>query len=63
MLNIHFPKSEALLADATHRLKFEELFLIQLQLMKIKSNRGKVSRGFIFEKIAKVMSSKSSFLR
>ncbi len=51
MLNIHFPKSEALLADATRRLKFEELFIIQLQLMKVKSNRGKVSRGFIFEKI------------
>src|SRR4029077_10089820 len=41
----------ALLADALRRLKFEELFIIQLQLMKIKSNRGQVSRGFIFEKI------------
>jgi ATP-dependent DNA helicase RecG len=51
MVNIHFPKSEIMLADATRRLKFEELFIIQLQLMKVKSNRGKISRGFIFEKI------------
>jgi ATP-dependent DNA helicase RecG len=51
LVNIHFPKNEALLHEATRRLKFEELFLIQLQLLKIKSNRGKISRGFVFEKI------------
>ena len=51
MLNIHFPKNEKLLHEATRRLKFEELFLIQLQMLKVKSNRGKISKGFIFEKI------------
>ena len=51
MLNIHFPKSEVILHEATRRLKFEELFLLQLQMLKIKSNRGKVSKGFVFEKI------------
>ena len=51
MENIHFPKSEALLHEATRRLKFEELFLIQLQLMKVKANRGQTSKGFLFEKI------------
>ncbi|MDB5283970.1 MAG: ATP-dependent helicase RecG [Bacteroidota bacterium] len=51
MVNIHFPKSELLLHEATRRLKFEELFLLQLQMLKIKSNRGKISKGFIFEKI------------
>jgi ATP-dependent DNA helicase RecG len=53
MLNIHFPKNESLLHEATRRLKFEELFLIQLQLLKTKSNRGEVSKGFVFEKIDK----------
>ena len=33
LFNIHFPKSQALLARAQFRLKFEELFYIQLQLI------------------------------
>jgi len=51
MVNIHFPKNEQLLHEATRRLKFEELFLIQLQMLKVKSNRGAISRGYIFERI------------
>ncbi|HLP21105.1 MAG TPA: ATP-dependent DNA helicase RecG, partial [Chitinophagales bacterium] len=51
MQQIHFPKNEEALHEATRRLKFEELFLIQLQMLKVKFNRGEVSRGFIFEKI------------
>jgi len=51
ILNIHFPKNESLLHEATRRLKFEELFLIQLQMLKVKSNRCEISKGFIFEKI------------
>jgi len=33
LFNIHFPKSQELLARAQFRLKFEELFFIQLQLI------------------------------
>ncbi|WP_395633098.1 ATP-dependent DNA helicase RecG [Flavobacterium sp.] len=33
LINIHFPKSPELLAKAQFRLKFEELFFIQLQLI------------------------------
>lgn len=51
MNNIHFPKSEALLHEATRRLKFEELFLMQIQILKVKANRGQVVKGFLFEKI------------
>ncbi|MBP6730880.1 MAG: ATP-dependent DNA helicase RecG, partial [Chitinophagales bacterium] len=51
MVNIHFPKNEDLLHEAQRRLKFEELFLLQLQMLKVKSNRAEVSRGFVFEKI------------
>lgn len=33
IFNIHFPKSQELLSKAQFRLKFEELFFIQLQLI------------------------------
>jgi len=33
LFNIHFPKSQEVLAQAQFRLKFEELFFIQLQLI------------------------------
>jgi ATP-dependent DNA helicase RecG len=49
--NIHFPKSEAALADAQFRIKFDELFQIQLRVMKLKNNRSKTVRGFLLEKI------------
>ena len=39
MFNIHFPQSQELLAKARHRLKFEELFFIQLQLVVKKSDQ------------------------
>ena len=34
LFNIHFPKSQELLARSQYRLKFEELFYIQLQLIR-----------------------------
>ncbi|MDR2585372.1 MAG: ATP-dependent DNA helicase RecG [Prevotellaceae bacterium] len=37
--NIHFPESNVMLAEAQRRLKFEELFYIQLDLLKQKSIR------------------------
>lgn len=49
--NIHYPKNEQVLHEATRRLKFEELFLIQLQMLKVKSNRNEITKGFVFEKI------------
>lgn len=51
LLHIHFPKSEKHLHEATRRLKFEELFLMQLQMLKVKANRGQVTKGFLLEKI------------
>lgn len=49
--NIHFPKSENRLQDAIFRIKFEELFLIQLRLLKIKHNRGNTIKGILLPKI------------
>ncbi|MBJ6369380.1 ATP-dependent DNA helicase RecG [Snuella sedimenti] len=51
LFNIHFPKSQALLARAQFRLKFEELFYIQLQLIiKNQVHKSKI-KGFPFEKV------------
>lgn len=51
LLNIHFPKSQELLARAQFRLKFEELFYIQLQLiLKNLIHKSKI-KGFPFNKI------------
>ena len=51
MRNIHFPKNENVLAEAQHRIKFDELFQIQLRVMKLKNNRSNTVRGFLLEKI------------
>jgi len=48
MRNIHFPKSQTLLDRARARLKFEELFFIQLNLLKLKLLRIEKIRGFKF---------------
>jgi ATP-dependent DNA helicase RecG len=39
LLNIHFPKNHEVLHQARFRLKFEELFYIQLQLLQLKEVR------------------------
>lgn len=48
---IHFPETQAELDAAIRRLKFEELFLLQLRLLQAKSNRKSASKGFVFDKI------------
>lgn len=45
---IHFPKDLNQLAAAQHRLKFEELFYIQLRLLKLKLVRQEKYRGMVF---------------
>ncbi|MBM1107263.1 ATP-dependent DNA helicase RecG [Aurantibacter crassamenti] len=51
LFNIHFPKSQELLAKAQFRLKFEELFYIQLQLISKKMVRKKKIKGFNFDQV------------
>ncbi len=51
LFNVHFPKSPELLSRAQFRLKFEELFYIQLQLiLKNLIHRTKV-KGYVFDKV------------
>ncbi|WP_339834891.1 ATP-dependent DNA helicase RecG [uncultured Flavobacterium sp.] len=51
LFNIHFPKSQDLLAKAQFRLKFEELFFIQLQLITKNLIRKHKIKGHPFEKV------------
>ncbi len=51
LFNIHFPQSPEALRRAQFRLKFEELFLIQLDLLKQKYNRYHKLDGLIFGKV------------
>lgn len=48
---IHFPQNPEMLRNAEFRLKFEELFFIQLKLLKQKGFREKLVRGFVFSKV------------
>ncbi|MDD7887677.1 DUF559 domain-containing protein [Flavivirga sp. 57AJ16] len=53
LFNVHFPMSQALLSKAQFRLKFEELFYIQLQLIiKNLAHKSKI-KGFPFEKVGR----------
>lgn len=45
---IHNPPDEQLLKKAQLRLKFEELFLIQIRLLKQKANHKQTVAGFVF---------------
>ncbi|MDX1910436.1 MAG: DEAD/DEAH box helicase, partial [Saprospiraceae bacterium] len=49
--HIHFPETQADLDAATRRLKFEELFFLQLRLLQIRSRRKDTMPGFVFGKI------------
>lgn len=53
MFNIHFPKSTEVLAKAQFRLKFEELFFIQLQLITKNLIRKHKIKGHPFKQVGK----------
>ncbi|MCH2082758.1 MAG: ATP-dependent DNA helicase RecG [Saprospiraceae bacterium] len=48
---IHFPRSQEELTQARNRLKFEELFFLQLRLLQIRKRRKDAIKGWNFEKI------------
>ena len=53
MFNIHFPQGQEILTKARYRLKFEELFFIQLQLVVKNLTSKQKNKGFVFDNIGK----------
>ncbi len=49
--SIHFPKDAAEQSAAVRRLKFEELFVSQLRLAMVRSERHRLSKGVVFGKV------------
>ena len=54
MRNIHYPKNSADLANAQMRLKFEELFYVQLNILRYASDQKRKYRGYVFQHVGKV---------
>ena len=52
--NIHFPQNPEKLRKAQHRLKFEELFYVQLNILRYAKDRQRKYRGLYFEKVGEV---------
>jgi ATP-dependent DNA helicase RecG len=48
LVGVHFPKNQSVLEQARRRLKFEELFFLQLQLLQKRNFREEKSKGLIF---------------
>ena len=48
---IHFPQTTEEYDDAVKRLKFEELFIAQLRMSLLRSNRHRFSKGVVFDKV------------
>ena len=49
--HIHYPPSAEALRNALYRLKFEELFYIQLNILKYTRERHTKYRGFVFSQV------------
>ena len=56
LIQVHFPDSQQKLARAQARLKFEELFYIQLALLLKKQQRKRRIKGFPFENVGEYFS-------
>ena len=51
LFQLHFPETQELLSKAEFRMKFEELFYVQLQLISNKILRKLKVKGFVFESV------------
>jgi len=49
--NIHLPENAEMLTKSEFRLKFEELFFIQIKILRQKINRHQIYNGFVFSNI------------
>ena len=54
LLNIHFPGNAELLRKAQYRLKFEELFYVQLNILRYARDRQRKYRGYVFSRVGDI---------
>lgn len=52
--NIHFPQNPERLRKAQYRLKFEELFYVQLNILRYSKDRRRKFRGLVFERVGEI---------
>ena len=52
--NVHFPQNPEKLRNAQYRLKFEELFYVQLNILRYTKDRQRKYRGLVFERVGEV---------
>jgi ATP-dependent DNA helicase RecG len=53
-LQLHFPRNYQEYTYALRRLKFEELFITQLRMALVKSERHRLSKGVVFGKVGEL---------
>lgn len=54
MRNVHYPKNAEDLRNARFRLKFEELFYVQLNILRYASDQKRKYRGYVFQHIGEI---------
>lgn len=54
MRRIHYPKSAQQLSQARLRLKFEELFYVQLNILRYASDHRRKFRGYVFQHVGNI---------
>ncbi len=54
---IHFPSNTGEIEKSRYRLKFEELFYIELNLLRFKTNRTRKYKGFVFSSVGNFFNS------
>ncbi|MBO5625513.1 MAG: ATP-dependent DNA helicase RecG [Prevotella sp.] len=52
--HIHYPKSADELSHATERLKFEELFYVQLNILRYAQDQRRKYRGYVFQHVGAI---------
>lgn len=53
VINVHAPENEQLLQKARYRLKFEELFYLQLNMLRQKVIKTEIIKGAVFNRVGK----------
>lgn len=57
MRNVHYPKNSEDMRNARFRLKFEELFYVQLNILRYASDQRRKYRGYLFSRVGEIFNS------